>query len=62
MLSLSGVKPATKSVRDGTYPCAKTVCTVTRPAPAPTPGKFTRFVPSPEGKAVLSRAGRVPPP
>jgi phosphate transport system substrate-binding protein len=60
ILSLSGVKPTTKSVRDGTYPCTKTFYLVTRPAPSPTAGKFIRFVRSPEGKAILSRVGHVP--
>jgi len=54
------VKPTTKSVRDGTYPCTKTFYLVTRPAPSPTAGKFIRFVRSPEGKAILSRVGHVP--
>lgn len=61
-LSLSGVKPTTKSVRDGTYPCTKTFHMVTRPVPSPAAGKFIRFVRSPEGKAILSRIGHVPQP
>ena len=60
MLSLSGVKPTTKSVRDGTYPSTKTFFLVTRRAPSPAAGKFIRFVRSPEGKAILSRVGHVP--
>jgi phosphate transport system substrate-binding protein len=60
ILSLSGVNPTTKSVRDGTYPCTKTFYMVTRPAPSPTAGKFIRFVRSPEGKAILFRVGHVP--
>jgi len=60
MLSLSGVKPTTESVRDGTYPCTKTFYLVTRPTPSPIAGKFIRFVRSPEGKAILSRVGHVP--
>ena len=60
MLSLSGVKPTTKSVRDGTYPYTKTFFLVTRQAPSPAAGKFIRFVRSPEGKAILSRVGHVP--
>jgi len=62
MVSLSSVNPAMKFVGHKTYPGTKTVCTVTRPALAPTPGKFTRRGPSPERNAVLSRAGRVSPP
>lgn len=60
MLSLSGVKPATKSVRDGTYPCTKMFFMVTRQAPSPAAERFIRFVRSPEGKAILSRVGQVP--
>jgi len=60
VLSLSGVKPTMKSVRDGTYPCTKTFYMVTRPTPSPAAGKFIRFVRSPEGKAILSRVGHVP--
>jgi phosphate transport system substrate-binding protein len=60
MLSLSGVMPTTKSVRDGTYPCTKTFYMVTRQAPSPIAERFIRFVWSPEGKAILSRAGQVP--
>lgn len=60
ILSLSGVKPTTESVRDGTYPCTKTFHMVTRPVPSPAAGKFIRFVRSPEGKAILSRVGHVP--
>ena len=60
MLSLSGVKPATKSVRDGTYPCTKMFYMVTRQAPSPAAERFIRFVRSPEGKAILSRVGQVP--
>ena len=59
-LSLSGVTPTTKSVRDGTYPYTKTFFLVTRQAPSPAAGKFIRFVRSPEGKAILSRVGHVP--
>ncbi|MBE0568469.1 MAG: substrate-binding domain-containing protein [Deltaproteobacteria bacterium] len=59
-LSLSGVKPTTKSVRDGTYPSTKTFNMVTRPARSPAAAKFIRFVRSPEGKAILSRVGHVP--
>jgi len=59
-LSLAGVKPTTKSVRDGTYPCTKTFHMVTRPVPSPTAGNFIRFVRSPEGKTILSRIGHVP--
>lgn len=60
ILSLSGVAPTTKSVRDGTYPYTKTFYMVTRQAPSPTAGKFIRFVRSSEGKAILSRVGHVP--
>jgi len=60
MLSLSGVVPTTKSVRDGTYPYTKTFYMVTRQPPSPTAEKFLRFVRSPEGKAILSRVGHVP--
>ena len=60
MLSLSGVNPTTKSVRDGTYPYTKTFFIVTRKAPSPIAEKFIRFVRSPEGKAILSRVGHVP--
>jgi len=60
MLSLSGVKPTTKSVRDGTYPWTKTFSMVTRQAPSQIAARFIRFVLSPEGKAILSRAGHVP--
>ncbi|MGZ8450450.1 MAG: PstS family phosphate ABC transporter substrate-binding protein [Candidatus Deferrimicrobiaceae bacterium] len=60
MLSLSGVTPTTKSVRDGTYPYAKTFFMVTRQAPSPAAAKFVRFVRSPGGKAILSRVGHVP--
>jgi len=60
MLSLSGATPTTKSVRDGTYPYAKTFFMVTRQAPSPAAEKFVRFVRSPGGKAILSRVGHVP--
>ena len=60
MLSLSGVQPTTKSVRDGTYPYTKTFFMVTRQAPSPTAERFIRFVRSPEGKAILSRVGHIP--
>ena len=60
ILSLSGVAPTTKSVRDGTYPCTKTFYMLTRQSPSPTAEKFIRFVRSPEGKAILSRVGHVP--
>ena len=60
VLSLSGVKPTTESVRDGTYPCTKTFYMVTRPTPSATAGKFIRFVRSPEGRSILSRVGHVP--
>ena len=60
MLSLSGVKPTTKSVRDGTYPYTKTFFMVTRRAPSPTAERFIRFVRSPQGKAILSRVGHIP--
>jgi len=60
ILSLSGATPTTKSVRDGTYPYAKTFFMVTRQAPSPAAEKFVRFVRSPEGKAILSRVGHVP--
>jgi phosphate transport system substrate-binding protein len=60
VLSLSGVKPTTKSVRDGTYPHTKTFFLVTRKAPSPGAGRFIRFVRSPEGQAILSRVGHVP--
>ncbi|MGB7631673.1 MAG: substrate-binding domain-containing protein [Candidatus Deferrimicrobium sp.] len=60
MLSLSGVKPSTKSLRDGTYPYTKTFYAVTRQAPSPVAARFIRFVRSPEGKAILSRVGHVP--
>jgi len=60
MLSLSGVKPSTDSVRDGTYPCTKTFYMVTRQAPSPAAERFLRFVRSPEGKAILTRVGHVP--
>jgi len=60
MLSLSGVQPATKAVRDGTYPYTKTFYLVTRLAPSPAAERFIRFVRSPEGKAVLSRVGHMP--
>jgi phosphate transport system substrate-binding protein len=60
MLSLSGRKPTTKSVRDGTYPYTKTFFMVTRESPSPIAGRFIRFVRSPEGKAILSRVGHVP--
>jgi len=60
MLSLSGVPPTTKSVRDGTYPYTKTFFMVTRRAPSPAAERFIRFVRSPEGKAILSRVGHVP--
>jgi phosphate transport system substrate-binding protein len=60
ILSLSGVKPTTKSVRDGTYPCTKTFFLVTRRDPSPTAERFIRFARSPEGKAILSRVGHVP--
>ena len=60
MLSLSGVKPTTKSVRDGTYPYTKTLYMVTRQASSPITERFIRFVRSPEGKAILSRVGHVP--
>jgi len=60
MLSLSGATPTTKSVRDGTYPYAKTFFMVTRQAPSPAAEKFVRFVRSPGGKAILSRSGHIP--
>jgi phosphate transport system substrate-binding protein len=60
VLSLSGVNPTTKSVRDGTYPLTKTFYMVTRPTPLPAAEKFIRFVRSPEGEAILSRVGHVP--
>jgi phosphate transport system substrate-binding protein len=60
VLSLSGVRPTTKSVRDGTYPYTKTFHMVTRQAPSPIAARFLRFVRSPEGKAILSRVGHVP--
>src|SRR5512139_1036096 len=60
ILSLSGVKPTAKSVRDGTYPHTKTFFLVTRQSPSPTAERFIRFVRSPEGKAILSRVGHVP--
>jgi phosphate transport system substrate-binding protein len=60
MLSLSGATPTANSVRDGTYPCAKTFFMVTRRAPSPAAEKFIRFVRSPGGKAILSRVGHVP--
>jgi len=60
MLSLSGVKPTTKSVRDGTYPYTKTFYMVTRQASSPITARFIRFVRSPEGKAILTRVGLVP--
>lgn len=60
VLSLSGVKPTTRSVRDGTYPYTKTFYLVTRQAPSPIAARFLRFVRSPEGKAILSRVGHVP--
>jgi phosphate transport system substrate-binding protein len=62
MLSLSGVTPSTKSVRDGTYPYTKKFFMVTRQAPSPAAAKFIRFVRSPEGKAILSRVGHIPQP
>jgi phosphate transport system substrate-binding protein len=60
MLPLSGVKPTTKSARDGTYPWMKTFFMVTRQPPSPAAEKFIRFVRSPEGKAILSRVGHIP--
>ena len=60
MLSVSGVKPTTQSVRDGTYPYRKTFFMVTRKAPSPAAERFIRFVRSPEGQAILSRVGHVP--
>jgi phosphate transport system substrate-binding protein len=60
ILSLSGVKPTTESVLDGTYPYTKMFYMVTRPNPSPAAGRFIRFVRSPEGMAILSRAGHVP--
>jgi phosphate transport system substrate-binding protein len=60
MLSLSGVKPTTKSVRDRTYPYTKTFFLVTRQVPSPAAERFIRFVRSPEGKAILSRVGHIP--
>lgn len=60
ILSLSGVTPTTKSVRDGTYPYTKTFFMVTRQAPSPVAARFIRFVRSPDGKAILSRVGHVP--
>ena len=60
VLSLAGVKPAEKSVRDGTYPFTKTFFMVTRRTPSPTAERFIRFVRSPEGKAILSRVGHIP--
>jgi len=60
ILSLSGVQPTTKSVRDGTYPCTKTFFMVTRQDTSPTAERFIRFVRSQEGKAILSRVGHIP--
>jgi len=60
MLPVSGVKPTTASVRDGTYPWTKTFFLVTRRTPSPTAERFIRFVRSPEGKAILSRVGHIP--
>jgi len=62
VLSLSGVMPTKKTVRDGTYPYTKTFYMVTRQDPSPTAERFMRFVRSPEGMAILSRVGHVPPP
>jgi phosphate transport system substrate-binding protein len=60
MLSLSGVKPTTNSVRDGSYPCTKTFFMVTRQAPSPAAERFIRFVRSPKGKGILSPVGHIP--
>ncbi len=60
MLSVAGVIPSTKSVLDGSYPYTKTFFMVTGPDLSPAAARFIRFVLSPEGKSILSRAGHVP--
>jgi phosphate transport system substrate-binding protein len=60
MLSVAGVTPTTKTVRDGSYPYTKTFFMVTGPNLSPAAARFIRFVLSPEGKSILSRVGHVP--
>jgi len=60
VLSLSGVKPSNRTVRDGSYPYAKTFYLVTGPNPSPIAERFIRFAVSPEGGAFLERVGHVP--
>jgi len=59
VLSLSGVKPSNRTVRDGSYPYTKTFYLVTGPNPSPIAERFIRFVGSPEGMSVLARVGHV---
>lgn len=60
ILSVDGVTPSAKTVRDGSYPYTKTFFLITGPNLSPVAARFIRFVLSPEGKSVLSRVGHVP--
>ena len=60
ILSVDGVTPSAKTVRDGSYPYTKTFFLITGPNLSPAAARFIRFVLSPEGKSVLSRVGHVP--
>jgi phosphate transport system substrate-binding protein len=59
VLSLSGVTPSGKTVRDGSYPYAKTFYLVTGPVRSPAATKFIDFLRSPKGMAILLQAGHV---
>lgn len=56
-LSVSGVKPNTKTLADGTYPYFKTYYFITKTDTRPVVREFIAYVYSAEGRLILSRSG-----
>lgn len=56
-LAIDGVKPAVKTLADGTYPYFKSVYIVTKGAPSQASARFIAFVRSPEGRRILAETG-----
>ena len=57
MIPIDGVTPSIKTLADGTYPYAKTMYIVTKGTPPEGLRKFTEFVFSARGRAILEKTG-----
>ncbi len=59
-LSLNGVAPSVRTLKDGSYPYSKLYQMVTRNNPPPAVRAFIDFVRSPAGASILAKNGQMP--